>query len=171
MTDEKARANAKLLFRGVSCVLLKCFKLPQIASRISRDTLRELITHLLPFFIELRNDKEVLINSVNFITSELIRGADTTNLLAALIRMMHDYVGSVGSGNGNGAAANGSPGSGGGDRAVLENYLELTIKFVWRLVKFFDSHSANLNVDVVLYEAHLFFKSYPREFGAGNSLF
>jgi len=149
--NEPAREQARQLFRAVGCVLIKCFKQPQIGKRISRDTLRELITHILPFFIELRNEKDVF-NSVNVLISELIKGTDATNLLTALMRMMHDYVSHIGNGTSSPAAT-----------PYLDTYLELTMKFIWRLLKNFDQHKAELNVDVILLEAHLFFKSFPRE--------
>ena len=161
--NEDSRRQAELLFRAVGSVLMKVFQ-HEVGKHISRDTLRELITHLLPYFHELRENKNIF-TTVNMLITELIKGADTTNLLSALIRMLHDYVGSVAGAGGEAISLSSLKSNGTASGGVhLETYLGLTMKFIWRLVKFFDEHSSQLNVDVILYESHHFFKSYPRKY-------
>ncbi|KAI2800151.1 hypothetical protein BLOT_014064, partial [Blomia tropicalis] len=141
--DERKQANA--FFSSIIALLVKSLRSP-LGKRISRDTLRELVTHLLPYFPEMRENKEIF-GYVNYVINELIKGSDVTNLISALIRMLHDYVGS---------AVDAEPSS------KLETYKDLTMKFIWKLVKFFDEKSLELDCDIVLLEAHHFFKSYPK---------
>lgn len=140
---ELKRKQAEMLFRAISCSLNRLFTCP-LGKCASRDTLRELFTHLLPYFTEMK-DHQNIFSTVNMVLSVLLNGSDPTNLFTALIRMLHDYVGN---------ANTQSPHS--------DKFLELTMKFLWRVSKFLDRYIADLNIDKTLFESHLFFKSYPR---------
>lgn len=139
--DEQNSEMAETLFRTISTVLNKLFKSP-LGKKVSRDTLRELITHLLTFFAENRDNRNVY-NSVNLIITIVFNGSDATNLFSALIRLLHDYV---------------------GNETVQHSkkFLEITMKFVWRVTKLLNRYIDELNIDQILFESHLFFKSYPR---------
>lgn len=151
MENPTARQNAVTIFRGVALLVMRIFQCP-LGKKVSRDTLRELITHLLPYFLDemKKEENKIIFESVNVLIHEMIKCADTTNLSTALIRMLYDYVGSMDI----------TPRD---STAQMTTFLELTMKFIWRLVKFFDRHYEGLNVDVLLLEIHLFFKSYPRK--------
>ena len=162
--DAESRAAAETTFRAVALTIANVFRCP-LGRQVNRDTLRELITHLLPFFLEemKRPENKAIFDSVNLVIQEVIRSADSTNFLSALIRMLHDYVGSLGN-----ITEEGGGGGGGGlspaNTADLETFLSLTMKFIWRIVKFFDRHYENMKVEVIMLESHLFFKSYPRKY-------
>ncbi|XP_046917779.2 msps cytoskeleton-associated protein 5 [Dermatophagoides farinae] len=136
------RERAILLFRTITNLLNKVFRSP-LGKLISRDTVRELITHLLSYFAGMRHIQTVF-NSTNCLIGIIMAGADATNLFAALIRMLHDYVGSP-------------------SVEQSDKYLNLTIKFLWRITKTLEErYYEHLNIDQILYESHLFFKSYPK---------
>lgn len=139
-SNEQNLEMADTLFRTISNVLNKLFKSP-LGKKVSRDTLRELITHLLTFFAENRDNRNVY-NSVNVIITVVFNGSDATNLFSALIRLLHDYV---------------------GNETVQHSkkFLEITMKFVWRVTKLLNRYIDELNIDQILFESHLFFKSYP----------
>ncbi|KAH9418886.1 hypothetical protein DERP_004212 [Dermatophagoides pteronyssinus] len=136
------RERAIHLFRTISSLLNKVFRSP-LGKLVSRDTVRELITHLLSYFAGMRHNQTIF-NSTNYLIGIIMAGADATNLFAALIRMLHDYVGSP-------------------SVEQSDKYLGITMKFLWRVTKTLEErYYEHLNIDQILYESHLFFKSYPR---------
>lgn len=145
-TVEAKRKQAEMLFRANTNVLNKLFTCP-LGKCASRDTLRELITHLLPYFVEMKDHTNIF-NSVNQVLLVLLNGSDPTSLSTALIKMLHDYVGNT-------TTTGQSPHS--------DKFLELTMKFLWRMSKFMERYISDLNVDTILLESHNFFKSYPRK--------
>lgn len=140
--DPERIMNAEKLYRCISSVINRVFSLP-LGKLVSRDVLRELFTHILPFLVEFKNN-ELIANAVTHITSAIIKGSDSTNLLSALIRMLHDYVRH--------------------DSDPEQNkFLEMTMKFLWRISKAIKIYMETLNIDVVLLETHIFFSAYPRK--------
>ncbi|UXI18550.1 hypothetical protein NH340_JMT04493 [Sarcoptes scabiei] len=138
---EQRKQNAETLFRSTSSVLNKLFKSP-LGKKVSRDTLRELLTHLLTYFAEMRSHQNMF-NSVNFLIGIVFNGSDATNLFSALIRMLHDYTGNT-------------------TVQHSDKFLEITMKFIWRITKNLNNYIDDLNIDQILLESHLFFKAYPR---------
>lgn len=144
--DPEQMIRAEKLYRCTSSVINRVFSLP-LGKLVSRDVLRELFTHILPFIVEFKNN-ELILNSVTFITSTIMKGSDGTNLLSALIRMLHDYVRH--------------------DSDPEQNkFLEMTMKFLWRISKSIKAYM-DINIDVVLLETHNFFSAYPRKLCSGS---
>lgn len=144
--DKATLDQAEKLFRSVSFLVRQVFICP-LGKLVSRDTLRELITHLMPFLVEF--DKESNISqSVNYLFSFLLDGADQTNLMSAFIRILYGYVG----------------------KSESERFMQFTMKFLWRLSRFIDKYFDQLNLDVLLLEAHVFFKAYPSKLQFINEL-
>lgn len=138
------------LFQGVTVVLLDLFSNKALARKASRDVLRELMPHVISFLVDPRltelSNGANLIKSVNVVATTIIHNANSTNMLCALIKMLHDCVGGTVS------------------ASTSSKYTELVMKCIWKLSRHFDNIVEDLDIDKVLLELHIFLKAFPGKY-------
>ena len=139
------KSQAVELYKGITNVLMSLFSKQSFGPNASRDVLRELMSHLILLLVDHKltelNESKDIIRSVNVVVSTVINGSDPTNIITALIKLLHDCVGQ---------SVNSSP-----------KFVEMIMKCLWKICRNLDDYVDRLNVDKVLFEVHLFLKSFP----------
>ncbi|CAN7938636.1 unnamed protein product, partial [Ixodes hexagonus] len=145
--DHVAKADVVQLYLEISKVLYKVFDGRGLGRRVSRDILRDLVPQLLTVLIDWRVSQlgqgPQVRRATNQLTINIIRNGDPTCVMGALIKHLHDCVGSM---------------------SITEKYLDLVIKCVWKLMTQLEQCASKLDLDLVLLDVHLFLKAYPAAF-------
>ncbi|CAG2168733.1 unnamed protein product [Oppiella nova] len=139
------KSQAVDLFRGVTDVLLTLFSKPYLGRKASRDVLRELMSHMIQLLVDSKlielNENKDIIRSVNVLVSTVITGSDATNVVSALIKLLHDCVSN---------SINASP-----------KFMDMIMKCLWKICRNLENYIESMDIDRVLVEVHLFLKSFP----------
>jgi len=117
------------------------------------DVLKNLLTIIITSMLDPRvtelSEASYVIKALNLAASTIISHSDSTNMLTALIKLLYDCV----AGN-----CNQTP-----------KYTEMVMKCLWKMTRLMDSYINSINLNSVLYEAHLFLDSFPSEYWKINS--
>jgi cytoskeleton-associated protein 5 len=136
------------LFRGVTNVLMSLFSKPSLGKKASRDVLRELMSHMVALLVDSKlvelSDSANIIRSVNVLATTVINGSDPTNMLSALIKLLHDCISN---------SINASP-----------KFMEMIMKCLWKMSRNLDNYIEDIEIDRIFLEVHLFLKSFPSNY-------
>ncbi|XP_063227944.1 protein mini spindles [Bacillus rossius redtenbacheri] len=139
-TDAK---QIPVCYRMSFMLLLSFFNNEQLARKVSRDVLKDLVEELITILVEERMEKldfsEQAIRVINLTVVRAIEKSDHTNATCALITLLHEAVGSRSS----------------------TRFLDLAMKCLWKVIKLLPKWDGEVQYDAVLYEIHRFFKEYP----------
>lgn len=160
------------LFKSITSVLDSLFKHRTLRKLASRDCLGELMPQIISIILEPKliqsQDGPAVIKTVNLLATCIIVNADPTNMMCALIRLLHGCI--------SGTAA-----------TSYANFTELVMKCLWKMVnestrapfstlihfscsqiRCIDQYYDDIVIDKVLGEIHVFMKKFPRDFWKGR---
>jgi len=115
-----------------------------LAHEATRDVLKDLIYTLITILLDSRlnevEDGQHITRSVNVTIVKIVEKADATNVLSALIKLLHNTV-SI--------------------ETCSPNFLELVMKCLWKMVRMLPSVINDLNLDRIISDTHQFLKAFP----------
>lgn len=117
-----------------------------LAREATCDTLKDLVGTLVGVVLDTRletlGDEGVLIvRSINFVIVRVLEFADGTNIMSALVRLLHDCV---------------------GNSACSPKYVELVMKCLWKMTRRINSAvAASLRLEVLFMDFNAFLTAYP----------
>ncbi|KAI1307658.1 Cytoskeleton-associated protein 5 [Halotydeus destructor] len=143
------RSQAIDLFKSITSILDHIFKHPVLQKIATRDTLRELMPHVINIILEQRltdsTEGSAVIKAVNMLATTILVHSDPTNMISALIKLLSDSVG--------GSTAN--PGG---------KFTEMVMKCIWKMVRLIDQFVGGLNIDQILFDIHSFMVEFPSDY-------
>jgi hypothetical protein len=125
------------------------FKQEALGKRASIDALKELMPVLLDLVIDTRMsatpEGQQITRMVNILGTAILSAADQTNMLCALLKCLHSCV-SISHGN--------------------SEYkpTEMVMKCIWKLVRNLPTLIPIMNIDLVLFDLHAFWRDFPKKF-------
>lgn len=145
MADENiCKADVIRLYRCVTVALVTLFDNPVLAKKASRDVLRDLIPHLLTVMLDARLDDlqegAQVVKVINVLITRVLQRSNPTHVLSALIKLLHDCVGSVN---------------------ITDRFTDLVMKCLWKNIRQMRQIINELNVDRILLDIHVFLKAFP----------
>lgn len=145
MADENiCKADVIRLYRCVTAALFTLFDNPVLAKKASRDVLRDLIPHLITVMLDNRLDDlqegAQVVKVINVLIMRVLQKSNPTHVLSALIKLLHDCVGSVN---------------------VSDRFTDLVMKCLWKNIRFIHQVINELNIDRILLDIHVFLKTFP----------
>lgn len=145
MADENiCKADVIRLYRCVTVALVTLFDNPVLAKKASRDVLRDLIPHLLTVMLDTRLDDlqegAQVVKVINVLIMRVLQKSNPTHVLSALIKLLHDCVGSVN---------------------VSDRFTDLVMKCLWKNIRLIRQVINELNIDRILLDVHVFLKTFP----------
>lgn len=145
MADENiCKADVIRLYRCVTVALITLFDNPALAKKASRDVLRDLIPHLITVMLDNRLDDlqegAQVVRMINVFIMRVLLKANPTHVLSALIKLLHDCVGSVN---------------------VSDRFRDLVMKCLWKNIRLIRQVINELNIDRILLDIHVFLKAFP----------
>ena len=153
LTDDSSVSLTQVInvLKSVTTVLDCLFKHPTLKKMPSRDVLRELMPQIISIILDpkLNEDEEgkTVSRSVNVLATCIIVSADPTNMMRALIKLLHDCVG-------------------GANSLSNQRTIEMIMKCIWKMLRFVPQFIDHFNIDRILFDIHVFMKEYPAEFGS-----
>ncbi|RWS17773.1 cytoskeleton-associated protein 5-like protein [Dinothrombium tinctorium] len=153
MEDETIpKAKVIDLYKVVTSVIDSIFKNKSLGKKASRDVLKDLITIIISILLDQRvtelSEGPNIIRTVNMLATCIITSSDSTNMLSALIKLLHECI--AGSGN------------------YTSKFNEMVMKCIWKMTRLIDSFMNELNIDRILYDVHVFFEAFPPDFWKVN---
>ncbi|RWS28250.1 cytoskeleton-associated protein 5-like protein [Leptotrombidium deliense] len=152
--DDETIPKAKVidLYKVITSTIDSIFKNSTLGKKASRDVLKDLITVILTILIDPRvtelSEGPNIIRTVNMLATCIITSSDSTNMLSALIKLLHECI----SGNVNQTC----------------KFTEMVMKCIWKMTRLIDSFMNELNIDRILYDVHLFLEAFPPDFWKAN---
>ncbi|KAM9816605.1 cytoskeleton-associated protein 5 isoform 1-T2 [Syngnathus typhle] len=147
MADD--RLDKKVIFKLYSCILgnmLSLFSLESLAREASmgvlKDLMHGLITLLLDNRVEVSEEGQQVIRSVNLLVIKVLEKSDQTNMISALLVMLQDTL----------VSTAGSP-----------TFSDLVLKCLWRLIRHLPETINSINLDRILFDVHNIMKVFPKE--------
>ncbi|UYV60269.1 msps [Cordylochernes scorpioides] len=145
--DNICRADIIKLYRCVTITLVTLFQNNELARKASRDVLRDLIPHLVTVMLDTRlnelQEGPQVVRTINILMVKIIRSSNPTHVMSALIKLLHDSVGSM---------------------SATKRYTEIVMKCLWKMLRMIDTYIHELNFDRILLDIHTFLKMYPSSF-------
>jgi hypothetical protein len=142
------------LFRSVSGLLVAIFRNELLCKKASLEALKELISVIVNLLVDTRFGGLGEGNKLNRLANTVLSNADITNMLSALIRILHECIsGNVGSSN-------------------LNKFTDLINKCIWKIIHLFKYNASLIELPQILYDMHLFLADYPTSYwenSANNS--
>ncbi|PSN31815.1 Mini spindles protein [Blattella germanica] len=133
-------------YRALFMLLMTFYGNNQLASRVSKDVLRDLIEQLISLLVnrhmEELDNGDSYIRIVNTLVVRIIEQSDHTNITCALIKLLYECA---------------------GNPASHPRFIELVMKCLWKIVKMFPQWEAETDFDMILYDIHLFLKTLKQE--------
>nr|CAH0109138.1 unnamed protein product [Daphnia galeata] len=131
-------------YKALLRLLMALFVQGNLAQRGSRDVLRDL-AHLglhvmLDSRLETADDADQVVRALNVLVLKMVEKSDHTAMTSALLRLLHDAVGSDNSNS---------------------KYIELVMKCLWRIVRNLNDWINTINISTILVDLHNFLKTYP----------
>ncbi|KZS13490.1 Miniature spindles-like protein [Daphnia magna] len=131
-------------YKALLRLLMALFVQSNLAQRGSRDVLRDLANLSLHVMLDSRletaDDADQVVRALNVLVLKMVEKSDHTAMTSALLRLLHD---AVGSDNSNG------------------KYIELVMKCLWRIVRNLNDWINTINISTILVDLHAFLKAYP----------
>ncbi|TRY98078.1 hypothetical protein DNTS_023531 [Danionella cerebrum] len=147
MADD--RLDKKDIFKLYSCIIgnmLSLFSMECLAREASMGVLKDLMHGLITLMLDSRvediEDGQQLIRSVNLLMVRVLEKSDQTNILSALLVLLHDSL----------ISTAGSP-----------MFSELVMKCLWRMIRFLPQNINSINLDRILLDVHNFMKVFPKD--------
>lgn len=131
-------------YRTLLLLIIEFFDQKVLCSNVSEDSLVELGENLLTMLVSGRvenlEEGHIYIRILNTLMLRIIEFANHTNVTCAFLQILHTFCGS---------------------NSLPPRYGELTLKCLWRLVKFLPDWEADLDITMVLMKIHNFLKDFP----------
>ncbi|XP_064635641.1 cytoskeleton-associated protein 5-like isoform X2 [Lineus longissimus] len=135
------------MYRCLMSALISLFQQPELAKEASRDSLKDLVYHLITVMLDSRlnelEDGPQVVRSVNVIVVKIVEKSDPSKVMSALIKLLHECVAS---------------------ERCSTKFMELVMKCLWRVVRLLPNIINDLNVDLIILDLHLFLKAFPKTF-------
>ncbi|KAK6191581.1 hypothetical protein SNE40_003232 [Patella caerulea] len=145
MGDENTpRDDIIRLYRCLLCTLLATFQHEECAKKTSKDILKDILNSLVTILLDNRlmdlDEGPQVVRSVNVTVIKIVKNADFTNIMSALISLLQDCAGSD---------------------ICTPKFLELIMKCLWRLTRMLPNTINELNIERTLLDCHLFLRAFP----------
>ncbi|RUS89220.1 hypothetical protein EGW08_003030 [Elysia chlorotica] len=138
------------LYRCLVSTLLGVFDKSGIGKKASTHVLKDLLNSLLTVLLDPRLEQSSegqqlpegpeLKRTINIVAVKIINKSDPTNVTCAIITLMRECL---------------------QNEACSSNFLLIVVKCLWKILNRVQDILNDLNVDRVLYEAHVFFQQFP----------
>lgn len=142
--DDVPKEEVVRLYRCLLGTLLALTQNPFLATKTSKDILKDLFNSLITILLDQRlsllHDGPQVVRSVNVMIVKIMEKSDYTNSLCALIKSLQECVSS---------------------EACSPKFLELIMKCIWKMIKMVPEIINDLAVDRILLETHLFLRNFP----------
>ncbi|KAL4225289.1 Cytoskeleton associated protein 5 [Mactra antiquata] len=142
--DDLPKDDVTRLYRCLLGTLLSLFQNAVLASHASKDISKELIYNLVTMLLDNRlmelEEGPQVVRAVNVLVVKIVEKSDQTNILCALVRLLQECVAS---------------------QTCSNKMLEIIMKCLWKIVKMLPDTYKQLNLDRVLYEIHIFLRTFP----------
>ncbi|KAL8599784.1 hypothetical protein ACOMHN_052297 [Nucella lapillus] len=145
MSDSQVpRSQVVRLYRCLLSTLLQIFQTSALASKASKDVLRDLMTSLVTVMLDDRltelEEGPQVVRSVNLTVVKIVERADCTCIMGALIRLLQECVAS---------------------ETTSAKFMEIIMKCLWKMVRMLPTICNDLNIDKILLDAHQFMQALP----------
>ncbi|GFR88014.1 cytoskeleton-associated protein 5 [Elysia marginata] len=147
---EVSKQDVVSLYRCLVSTLLGIFDKPTIGKRASTHVLKDLLNSLLTVLLDSRLEKTPegqqlpegpeLKRTINIVAVKIINKSDPTNITCAIITLMRECL---------------------QNETCSNNFLLIVVKCLWKILNRVQDILDDLNVDRILYEAHVFFQQFP----------
>lgn len=142
--DDVPKEEVVRLYRCLLGTLLALTQNPFLATKTSKDILKDLFNSLITILLDQRlsllHDGPQVVRSVNVMIVKIMEKSDYTNSLCALIKSLQECVSS---------------------ETCSPKFLELIMKCIWKMIKMVPEIINDLAVDRILLETHLFLRNFP----------
>ncbi|XP_044737477.1 protein mini spindles isoform X3 [Chrysoperla carnea] len=132
------------VFRSCLTVLIAFYESKTVTRQVSPDVLGGMLEQLIGLLIDKQlaslADADAYTRVINTLCVRLIERSDHTNVICALIKILHDSA---------------------SQSQTSVRYVDLAMKCLWKAVKLIPSWADELDFDLILLEIHIFFSHFP----------
>ncbi|KAK5643087.1 hypothetical protein RI129_006932 [Pyrocoelia pectoralis] len=150
--DPKTNTEVSRIYRSILTVIDTFYLNKLLGRKVSVDVLANIMNQLIMLLVEAKletcTNGEVYIRVVNLQCVKIIERSDHTNIICALVKLLHDSI-----------EAEASP-----------RLIDLVMKCLWRVIKLMPSWGDEIDYDNILYEVHMFLKDFPSTWWKSKSM-
>ncbi|KAJ8298919.1 hypothetical protein KUTeg_022979 [Tegillarca granosa] len=141
---EMLDSNVDQLLLSISMQLKMLFQKPFLATKASKDILKDLINSLVTILLDNRltelEEGPQVVRTVNVMVVRIVEKSDCTNIMSALIRLLQDCIAS---------------------ETCSTKFIEMIMKCLWKMIRLLPVSIDSINIDRILLDTHLFLKAFP----------
>lgn len=142
--EDVSKDDLTRLYKSLLATMMTVFSNKSLGTQASRDVLKDLTNSVITLLLDTRlmdlGEGPQVVRTVNTMVIRIIENSDFTNMLSASIRLLHDSLSS---------------------ETCTSKFIEMIMKCMWRMVRMLPDSIKDLNIDRILYDAHLFLKAFP----------